>query len=94
MSINNFFKIDEKLLEFDKKALDACKEQFARIEEITEYNQLKVLSAFINNGVSEAAMSGSTGYGYDDRGRETLDKCLSPLLRNRTWLIKYYFFYL
>ena len=69
MNITNFFEIDEKLLEFDKKALEKCKKQFQRIDEITEFNQLKVLSAFIKNGVSEASFSGSTGYGYDDRGR-------------------------
>ena len=74
MNINNFFKIDEKLLEFDKKALNKCEEQFSRIDDITEFNQLKVLSAFINNGVSESYFAESTGYGYDDRGREILEK--------------------
>lgn len=91
MSINNFFEIDEKLLEFDKKALDACKEQFARIEQITEYNQLKVLSAFINNGVSESAMAGSTGYGYDDRGRETLDKIMAECMGAEDALVRHSF---
>ena len=69
MSIKSFFNIDERLLEMDKAVLQNCKEHFAEIDEITEYNQLKVLSAFIKNGVSEAAMAGSTGYGYDDRVR-------------------------
>ena len=91
MSINNFFEIDQKLLEFDKKALDACKEQFARIEQITEYNQLKVLSAFINNGVSESAMAGSTGYGYDDRGRETLDKIMAECMGAEDALVRHSF---
>ena len=70
MNINNFFKIDEKLMEFDRRALESCKEKFAEIDDITEFNQLKVLSAFIKNGVSEAAFSGATGFGYDDRGSE------------------------
>ena len=47
MNITNFFNIDEKLLEFDKKTLEKCKPQFERIDDITEYNQLKVLNAFI-----------------------------------------------
>ena len=52
MNITNFFDVDKKLLEMDKKALDSVKEQFERIDSITEYNQMKVLSAFIKNGVS------------------------------------------
>lgn len=80
MNITNFFNIDEKLLELDKKAFKKTEEQFERIDEITEYNQLKVLSAFIKNGVSEANMAGSTGYGYDDRGRETLESIMAECM--------------
>lgn len=80
MSVTNFFEIDEKLLKRDELALAACKEQFAEIEKITEFNQLKVLSAFIKNGVSEANMAGSTGYGYDDRGREILESIMAECM--------------
>ena len=69
----SFFKVDEKLKIASDVALANCKERFAEIEAVTEYNQQKVLSAFINNGVSESHFVGSTGYGYDDRGRETLE---------------------
>ena len=41
MNINNFFKVDQKLLDLDKQALKKCEEQFSRIEDITEFNQLK-----------------------------------------------------
>ena len=77
MNITNFFNIDKKLLELDKKALESAKAQFERIDSITEYNQLKVLSAFIKNGVSESYFTGSTGYGYDDKGREILEKVMA-----------------
>lgn len=80
MNITNFFNIDEKLLEFDKKAMEKCKNQFEKINDIAEFNQLKVLSAFIKNGVSEASMAGSTGYGYDDRGREILEKVMADCM--------------
>ena len=69
----SFFEINEKLAEVSKTAQDKCKELFAEIEAVTEYNQQKVLAAFINNGVSESHFVGSTGYGYDDRGRDTLE---------------------
>ena len=74
MNITNFFNIDEDLLQKDKEALEKCKKIFDKIDDTTEYNQLKVLNAFIKNGVSEASMAGSTGYGYDDKGREILEK--------------------
>ena len=70
----SFFKVDEKLKAVSETALKKCTEQFSAIDGITEYNQQKVLAAFINNGVSESHFAGSTGYGYDDRGRDTLEK--------------------
>jgi len=91
MNITNFFEIDEKLLKFDKKALEKCKKQFQRIDEITEFNQLKVLSAFIKNGVSEASFSGSTGYGYDDRGREVLERVMADCMGAEDALIRHNF---
>jgi len=91
MNITNFFNIDNKLLELDKKALAKSQQQFARIDEITEYCQLKVLSAFINNGVSESTMAGSTGYGYDDRGREILEKIMAECMGAEDALMRHSF---
>ncbi len=91
MQINDFFSIDERLLKLDKKALERSKEQFQRIDEITEYNQLKVLKAFIDNGVSEASFAGSTGYGYDDRGREVLEKVMAASMGAEDSLIRHNF---
>ncbi len=91
MNINNFFKIDEKLMEFDRRALESCKEKFAEIDDITEFNQLKVLSAFIKNGVSEATFSGSTGYGYDDRGREILERVMADCMGAEDALMRHSF---
>ena len=72
--MNPFFKIDERIEKAADDALKMCREQFYNIDGITEYNQQKVLSAFIEYGISESHFVGSTGYGYGDRGRETLDK--------------------
>ncbi|NLL16304.1 MAG: hypothetical protein GX264_03805 [Clostridiales bacterium] len=74
---DNFFNIDNKLSELSEKALSRCTEAFSRIEKITEHNQQKVLYAFSENRVCEADLLGTTGYGYGDRGRETLDKVAS-----------------
>ncbi len=91
MSITNFFEIDERLLDFDKKAMADAKAQFQKIDSITEFNQLKVLSAFIKNGVSEASFAGSTGYGYDDKGREVLEKVMADCMGAEDSLIRHNF---
>ncbi len=69
-----FFKIDERLQDCSQKALAKASESFLRIDDITEYNQQKVLAAFIKNGVAESHFAASTGYGYNDRGRDTLEQ--------------------
>lgn len=91
MNITNFFNIDEKLLELDKTALEKAKEQFEKIDSITEYNQLKVLSAFIKNGVSESYFTASTGYGYDDKGREILERVMADCMGAEDALMRHNF---
>ena len=78
-------------MELDKKVMDSLKEQFAKIESITEYNQLKVLSAFIKNGVSESSFAASTGYGYDDRGREILERVMADCMGAEDALMRHNF---
>lgn len=86
-----FFKIDEKIERASDIALKKASEQFKKIDEITEYNQLKVLSAFINNGVSESHFVSTTGYGYGDRGRETLDKIWAEIFGAEDALVRHNF---
>ena len=86
-----FFNIDEKLLEIDKKALEKSQKVFGRIDEITEYNQQKVLAAFIKNRVSEAHLGTATGYGYGDIGRDNLDRVLADALCAEDALIRHSF---
>lgn len=91
MNINDFFSIDSSLLELDKKALAECETVFSEIESTTEYNQLKVLKAFIENGVSESYFTHSTGYGYDDRGREILEKVMADCMGAEDSLMRHTF---
>ena len=72
--MKNLFDIDEKIISAADKALEMCSGQFAELERIKEYNQHKMLRAFQEYRVSESMFAGSTGYGYDDRGRDTLDR--------------------
>ena len=86
-----FFNIDEKILNVSDKALEKAKDQFKIIDEITEYNQQKVLSAFIKHGVSESHFTSTTGYGYGDRGRETLDKIWADVFGAEDALVRHNF---
>lgn len=85
------FNIDDDIKKLSEKALELCKEQFEKIEEITEYNQQKVLKAFIDCKVSESHLVGSTGYGYGDRGRETLDKIYAQIFESEDALVRHNF---
>lgn len=86
-----FFKIDERIEKASEKALKKCSKQFKKIDEVTEYNQLKVQSAFIEYGISESHFAPSTGYGYGDRGRELLDKVWARIFGAEDALVRHNF---
>jgi cystathionine beta-lyase family protein involved in aluminum resistance len=71
---NSFFDISPKIYEAEKKALELCKDKLQEIDDIQNYNQQKMIKAFQNARISESHFAGSTGYGYDDRGRDALDQ--------------------
>ncbi len=68
-----YFKIDNQIKEAAEKAAHMVENVIRKIDETTDYNQQKMLSAFIEAGVSESHFVASTGYGYGDRGRDALD---------------------
>ena len=87
----NFFDIDPRLEKLGEQAQLDCAQAFARTEEIGEYNSRKVLAAFLHNGVSESHFAGSTGYGYDDRGRETLEAVMAEITGSEDALMRHNF---
>lgn len=87
----SYFKISDELQVLSEKALLKCKEKFEEIDRLTEYNQQRVLKAFINKGVSESHFSGSTGYGYGDRGREVLDELTAEIFGAEDAIIRHSF---
>ncbi len=68
-----YFKIDNQIKEAAEKATHMVEDVIRKINETTDYNQQKMLAAFIEAGVSESHFVASTGYGYGDRGRDALD---------------------
>lgn len=80
--------LSEKVLSFCNEVEASLKERFQAIDEIAEYNQMKVLSAMRKNRVSEAHFSDSTGYGYDDIGRDTLEDVYASVFHTESALVR------
>lgn len=89
--MENLFNISKETLALAEQAQQAVKEQFKKIEEICEYNQNKVLKAFIDNGVSDSCFSATYGYGYDDKGRDTLEKVFAQIMGTEDAIIRHNF---
>ncbi|MBR6791747.1 MAG: methionine gamma-lyase family protein, partial [Ruminococcus sp.] len=89
--ISEIYNIDERIMELGEKAEKSCAESFERISGTAEYNGAKVLKAFADNRVSEPCFYGSTGYGYGDIGRETLDKVYAQVLGAEDALVRHNF---
>ena len=82
------FGISDELLELSKKVELEVQEQFKKIEEVCEYNSLKVLSAFQKYNVSEMHFNSTTGYGYSDVGRDTIEKIFAEILHTEDSLVR------
>ncbi|MBO7319049.1 MAG: methionine gamma-lyase family protein, partial [Clostridia bacterium] len=85
------FKFDNRIEKISADALDVAKEEFSKIDEITEYNQQKMLKAFIDKGVTESMFAESTGYGYNDRGREVIDEVFAQAVGAEDSIVRHNF---
>ena len=91
MSFLEFFDIDEKIIKASEKAMELCREKILEIEDIQEYNQRKMIKAFQCAGVRESHLFGSTGYGYDDAGRDALDRVYAYVFDAEDALVRHNF---
>ena len=82
------FGISPKVYNFGQEILASLKERFIQIDEIAEYNQLKVIHAMQECRVSEACLLGTTGYGYNDIGRDTLEEVYAALFHAEDALVR------
>ncbi len=85
------FEIDERIVKLAEKAEENCSAVFSETDRIARLNGEKVLKAFINNKVSAACMTGTTGYGYGDVGRDTLDKVYADVFGAEDALVRHTF---
>ena len=86
-----FFEFSPKIAEAAEKAEELCKEQFAELDRLAEYNGQRVLKAFIDNRVSDIHMKGTNGYGYGDDGRDKLDAVFAQVLGAEDALVRHGF---
>ena len=80
--------VSEKVLKFSKEIESSLKERFEAIDEIAEYNQLKVIKAMQEARVSDIHFAGTTGYGYNDLGRDTLETVYAKAFHGEDALVR------
>ena len=80
--------MNKDILKMSDRAEERCTERFRQIDQTAQENTRRVLESFRSHRVSEACFSGTTGYGYDDLGRETLDQIYAELLGTESALVR------
>ena len=80
--------IDSETWEYGEAILERLAERFRKIDEIAEYNQLKVIKAMQDCQVGEACLLGTTGYGYNDLGRDTLEAVYAKIFHTEDALVR------
>lgn len=91
MSILNAYKelgISDEVYSFGEKILESLKVRFDKIDKIAEYNQCKVLAAMKKNRVDAACFAASTGYGYNDLGRDKIEKVYADTFHTEAALVR------
>ena len=89
--IKDNFGISDQTLKVVSVAEESIKEQFKHIENICEISQLRVMKAFADNRVSDSHFVATTGYGYDDLGRDTLDRVYADIMGAEDALVRHNF---
>ena len=80
--------VSEQIFDFCDEIQKGLKERFGAIDDTAEYNQMKVINAMRKNKVSAACFETSTGYGYDDLGRETLEAVYADVFGAESALVR------
>lgn len=80
--------ISEAVYKFSNEILEGLKERFEKIDKVAEYNQIKVINAMQKNKVSEMHFNGSSGYGYNDDGRDNLEAVYASVFNTEDALVR------
>ena len=82
------FGIEEEIIELSKKVESDLRPIFDKTEEVAEFNSLKVLMAFQKYNLSEMHFNGTTGYGYGDIGRDTIENIFTEIFKAEDSLVR------
>lgn len=88
LELYNGMGISNAVYNYGEAALKKLEERFAEIDKIAEYNQAKVISAMQKNRVSAACFAATTGYGYDDMGRDNLERVYADVFHTEAALVR------
>ncbi|MDR1771791.1 MAG: methionine gamma-lyase family protein [Hungatella sp.] len=91
MEINEMYEnlgISRQVMDFGKEIEEALRERFKEIDETAEYNQMKVIKAMQENRVSDIHFAATTGYGYNDLGRDTLEAVYASVFHTESALVR------
>ena len=88
LELYNGMGISDAVYNYGEAALKKLEERFAEIDKVAEYNQAKVISAMQKNRVSAACFAATTGYGYDDMGRDTLERVYADVFHTEAALVR------
>ena len=80
--------VSEQVYRFGEDVLASLRERFDDIDRVSEYNQAKVIAAMQKNRVNAACFAGTTGYGYDDVGRDTLERVYADCFHTEAALVR------
>ena len=86
--LNHFFDYKPEVLALDEKALELCQPYFKQMEDIRDYNQLKMMKAFADTQMSSTDMLGTTGYGLWDSGRAKLEQIFAEVMGAEDALVR------
>ena len=89
--MDNTLQISGRVRDLAEQAEQGLREQFARIDRIAQVNSQRVLAAFQRHRVAESYFAGTTGYGYDDLGRDKLDEIYAELFGTEDALVRLQF---
>ena len=82
------YGISDKLIELSAKVEEEIEPVLKKIDDVCEYNTMKVLKAFQNNNISDMHFGSTTGYGYGDIGRDTTEKVFAQVLKAEDSLVR------
>ena len=91
MQLNEIYRelgISDAVLSFSNNIIEKLKPRFEEIDSIAEFNQAKVINAMQKNRVNATCFAGTTGYGHDDVGRDTLEKVYASVFHTEAALVR------